>query len=324
MKHQAYLSLMTIEYRHPTIEDIEIMTDVVNRSSRELPLHRDDTAEEMRVWTFEEDDYDPAGYLLAFVDGEPAGYGGSMVQRSRQESGMNDAFIGVSVVPEHRGIGIEQHFMKFAIDYLRSRGVKYAKRWTMGTEGWRNDLSVEFGMKDIRHGYTMIYDKDERPPKVVVPEGIEFHKVMFKEASDEDVADFVQSFNDTFANHFNFSPQPVERFIKYRDTEKEISILTYARKGDKTVGVCMCEEPTIYNEQNGTKDGWANILGVSKEYRSKGLGRALLADGMNWVWDRGLCPIYLGMDAENSKALDLYISLGFRVNTEGITYKMDL
>ena len=145
-----------------------------------------------------------------------------------------------------------------------------------------------------------------------------------EEASDEEIAEFVVAFNDTFADHFNFSPQPVERFIKYRDTEEEISVMTYARKDGKTIGVCMCEEPTIYNEQNGTKDGWADILGVSKSYRSKGLGRALLADGMHWLWNRGLNHIYLGMDAENSKALDLYTSLGFRVNTEGITYQLEL
>lgn len=314
---------MPIEYRHPIEADIEAITDVVNRSSRELPLHRDQLVEEMRIWTFGEKDYDTEGYLLAIVDGEVVGYGGAKIDKFRQEF-MKDAHIGVYVVPEHRGKGIEQHFMSHAIDFLRKGGVKFAKRWTMGTEGWRNDLSVEFGMKDIRHAYTMVYDKDERPPEVAIPDGIELHYVMLKEASDEDVADFVEAFNDTFADHFNFSPVPLERFIKYRDTEEEISVLTYARKDGKTIGVCMCGEPTIYNEQNGTKDGWANILGVSKEFRSKGLGRALLADGMKWIWDRGLHTIYLGMDAENSKALDLYTSLGFRVNTEGITYQLEL
>ena len=114
---------MTIEYRHPTIDDIETITDISNRSAKELPLHRDMTVEEMRSDTFDEDDYDTTGHLLAIVDGEPAGYGGAMVQKSRQESGMNDAFLGVGVVPEHRGKGIEQHLMKHGLDFLKEKGI---------------------------------------------------------------------------------------------------------------------------------------------------------------------------------------------------------
>ena len=36
-----------IEYRHPELADIEEIVDVLNRSSRELRMHRDETAEEL-------------------------------------------------------------------------------------------------------------------------------------------------------------------------------------------------------------------------------------------------------------------------------------
>ncbi len=315
---------MSIEYRHPTEADIEAMTNIVNTSNKELPLHRDESEEEMRVWTFGEDDYDPKGYLLALVDGEPVGYGGTVVSRSRQESGMKDAFIGVSVTPEHRGKGIEQHLMEHALAFMKERGVEYAKRWCSLTSGWRHDISLEFGMKDVRHGYVMIYDQNAPPPDVPLPEGMRYEHTVFKEASDEIIKQFVEGFNDSFFDHYNFSSVPVDRFIKARDTDREPARITFAKEGDNIVGVLLVEESTIYNKENGTKVGWADILGVMSQYRKKGVGRALLSNGMKWILDQGMDTIYLGMDAENAKALDLYTSLGFKVEQEGISYQLDI
>ncbi len=315
---------MTIEYRHPTIDDIEAMTDIANRSSRELPLHRDNTVEEMRAWTFEEEDYDPKGYLLALVDGEPAGYGGTMVQKSRQESGMNDIHIGLGVVPEHRGKGIEQYLMKHGLAFGREKGIKYAKRWCSLTEGWRHDLSLEFGFKDVRHGYVMVYDQNAPPPNVPLPDNMRFEHHDFKSASSEVITQFVEGFNDSFVDHYNFSPVPIQRFIKAQEVDMEPGRITFAKEGDDISGVLLVEESTEFNKENGTKVGWANVLGVRKEYRKRGIGRALLSDGMKWILDQGMDTVYLGMDAENAKALDLYLSLGFKVDQEGITYQLDL
>ena len=100
--------------------------------------------------------------------------------------------------------------------------------------------------------------------------------------------------------------------------------ITFAKEGDNIAGVLLAEESTVYNKENDTLIGWANILGVMSQYRKKGIGRALLSDGMKWILDRGMDTIYLGMDAENAKALDLYTSLGFRVDEESISYRLDL
>ena len=41
-----------VEYRHPSEADVEAINDVLNRSARELPLHRDETIAETREFTF--------------------------------------------------------------------------------------------------------------------------------------------------------------------------------------------------------------------------------------------------------------------------------
>ncbi len=170
----------------------------------------------------------------------------------------------------------------------------------------------------------MVWKQKDAPKTLPPPEGISIEYKMFKEASDELVAQFVEGMNDSFADHYNFSPTPVEKFLKWRETDEEISRLTLAKDGQRIVGVCMCEESVLYNMENNTKAGWANILGVTKSHRKRGIGRALLTEGMKWIADRGMDTIYLGLDAENRKALGLYMSLGYQVHTESINYELKL
>ena len=316
--------MTNVEYRHPTIDDVEAITDVSNRNSREIPLHQDNTVEETRAFSFEEDDYDPKGFLLAIVDGEIVGYGGSHIIKRRIEMGKDDAWIVISVVPEKRGIGIEQHLMEFGLDYLRSRKIGTAKRGCYGLDGWRHEIGLEYGFKDVRHSYIMVWKHDKAPEAIPPPEGITLEHIMFKEASDEDADLFVDNFNSSFFDHYDFSQALVKDFIKWRELDRENTRLTFAKDGQKIIGVLMCEESLTYNKENNAKNGWANILGVNPSHRKSGIGRALLSNGMKWIYNQGMDTIYLGMDAENSKALGLYTSLGYKVHKESISYALKL
>jgi ribosomal protein S18 acetylase RimI-like enzyme len=214
--------------------------------------------------------------------------------------------------------------MRFGLDYLRSRNVTLAHRSCFGTEGWRHDLAHEFGFKDDRHFFMMEWKEKDGPTSIPPPEDILFEHEIFKEASDEFVIAFAEGMNEAFADHYNFVARPPDKFLKWRETDEDYCRLTLAKDSGVVVGVCMCEESVLYNIENKTKVGWANILGVIPAYRKKGIGRALLSEGMKWVYDRGMDTIYLGMDAENRNALGLYTSLGFKVHTESITYDLRL
>lgn len=315
--------MLFIEYHHPTEADLEKITDVLNRSRRELSFHTDQTAEKVSTQTFEDADYDPQGYWLAIQNGQTMGYGGAIVRRSRIEAGMNDGRIDVDVVPEYRGKGIEQELMKLSLEYLKSHKIGKAQRWCMGTEGWRHDLVLQFGFKAVHHEYFMVWE-GETPERYPLPERTHFDNKLIKEATDEEIVHFVEMFNNTFSEHYNFAPQSVERFIRFRDTNKDIWRITFAKDGQTTVGICSYGEYTQYNKENNTRIGIVGVLGVVKAYRRKGIGRALLSDCMTWLCGRGMDTIYLQVDAENPEALHLYTSLGFKVQKESTIYQLEL
>jgi len=316
--------MTNVEYRHPTIDDIEAITDIFNKSGKDYPLHTDNTVEEMLEFTFKEDDYDPKGFLLTFVDGQAVGYGGSRVQKRRIDAGKNDAWITIVIIPELRDIGIQQHLMEFGLEYLKSRKIKTAKRSCYGLEGWRHDVTLEYGFKDVRHSFRMIWKHEKAPEAVPPPDNTILEHIMFKEASDEKITLFVDNFNSSFVDHYDFSQILVKDFIKWREIDRNITRMTFAKRDNEIIGIIMYEIATVYNEENNAKVGWADVLGVNPPHRKSGVGRTLLSTAMQWIYEQGMDTIYLGMDAENRKALGLYTSLGYDVDKESISYALEL
>ncbi|RLC56752.1 MAG: GNAT family N-acetyltransferase, partial [Chloroflexota bacterium] len=91
------------------------------------------------------------------------------------------------------------------------------------------------------------------------------------------------------------------------------------------VGVCLCNIYPEENERVGREQGWVDTLGVLREHRHIGLGRALLLEGMGALRRRGCTHILLGVDTENpTGALGLYEAVGFRAWKKQVTYRKPL
>ncbi|MBU7036736.1 MAG: GNAT family N-acetyltransferase [Theionarchaea archaeon] len=313
-----------IEYRHPTKADAAAIVDILNRSNADFPRQRQVTAQEFCLHVLEETDYDPESHWLAEIDNKAVGYGGGDVHESHIDMGLNNAWAGVEVVPEHRGKGIEQHMMLLSLEYLVSKRVHTVQQYCMGTKGWRHDLAREFGFKDVRHGYMMIWKKNGEPHVYRPPDSIYLEHKMIQEVTDEELTIFVETYNDAFSEHYNFSPMTVQQLARSRDTSTGSARVTFAKDGFKTIGFCAYGVQPPRNGENNTKTGMVRLLGVTKLYRGKGIGRALISHAVKWLSQEGIATIHLNVDAENPQALDLYGSLGFETLREDIVYEKEL
>ena len=56
------------------------------------------------------------------------------------------------------------------------------------------------------------------------------------------------------------------------------------------------------------------VIAVDPEYQGRGLGRALVLEGMRHMSNRGLSSVMLYVDADNHAGLSLYEQLGFRLD----------
>ncbi len=73
-----------------------------------------------------------------------------------------------------------------------------------------------------------------------------------------------------------------------------------------------------------TRGGHFVGVGVLPEYRGRGLGRALMAAGLNYCVDRGLSPVTLNTEPFRAAALALYLKLGFEAVATAYRYRKEL
>ncbi|MBU6998338.1 MAG: GNAT family N-acetyltransferase [Theionarchaea archaeon] len=313
-----------IQYRHPTKSDAAAIADILNRSNTDFPRQRQVTAQEFCLHILEDTDYDPQGHWLAEVDSEAVGYGGGDVHKSQTDTRLNNGWVGVEVVPEHRGKGIEQQMMLFSLEYLGSRRIYAAQQQCMGTEGWRHDLARELGFRDVRHGYLMMWKKTKEPRVYQPPDGIHLEHRPIQEITDEELTIFVETYNDAFSEHYNFSPMTVQRLQRSKNTNERSARVTFAKDDSKTIGLCTYGARLSGRREENAKAGMVGLLGVSEPYRRKGIGRAMISHAMKWLSQEGMATICLSVDAENPHALDLYTSSGFETMREDIVYRKEL
>ena len=313
-----------ITCRHPVESDLDVITQIWNDSRAGMLHYRRMSRDEVRSETFGEDDYDPEGAWIAYDGDEPVGYAEGLVDRTRVAYGRNEGYARVEVIHAKRGLGIERDLMDSALDYLRTRGVKAALYSTQAQDGWRNGIASDAGFKEARRFYMMLYRGTVPPGGPTLPTGIHLERAMTKGASDETLRTWIDATNDSFSEHFNFSPWTVERIRSYTKTTLDIPSVTFAYDGKTVVGAALNEDSDGFNRENGTKEGWIAVLGVVKSYRGRGLGKALLVDGIRWLMERGLDTVRIGVDAQNRSALDLYTSVGFEVTSENISLRKEL
>jgi len=317
-------SVADLELRHFSEDQLESYIDIVARSRADHPYERRLTKEEARVWTLADPDFDPEGSWVAYLGGEAAGFAAAQIESNRIAAGMNDGFVDVEVVPEHRNKGIERRLLDLCVEHLRSKGVGKARARSVVADVWKRSLLEPDSFEEEYRVYILVRRGRSGVHAAQVPEGFSIHRKPLAECSDADVSTAVETFNDSFRDHFSFAPEKPERWINFRDSAKDLGILTLAMSGDVAVGLCVSEESSVFNEERGVKAGWVDILGVRPQYRRRGLARALLADGIALLLEKGLDTVYIGVYAKNEKALDLYRSFGFEKDGESIWYSKRL
>jgi ribosomal protein S18 acetylase RimI-like enzyme len=64
--------------------------------------------------------------------------------------------------------------------------------------------------------------------------------------------------------------------------------------------------------------GYLQRLAVVPELQGRGIGRALVADALQWLARRGVTNTVVNTQVENERALQLYLAMGFRLQPSGL------
>jgi ribosomal protein S18 acetylase RimI-like enzyme len=185
------------------------------------------------------------------------------------------------------------------------------------------NLFATFGLRPARYFFDMMYEGGSVPLDPGLPAG--WSTRPFAWGEDEEVAWRV--LDTSFRDHWGHTPLTYEHWLHWiRTGPFEADLVTLAEAPDGEVGgVCLCLIDHETNERRGRNEGWIDALGVLREHRRQGIGRALLVKGMECLHRRGCTHLLLGVDTENpTGALGLYESVGFEKWKVGIAYQKRL
>ena len=178
------------------------------------------------------------------------------------------------------------------------------------------DAVRRLGFSVERYSFIMVL-RDLNQKGLTVPEGYALQPIR---PTDEHLyRGFAREINanfDTLAGHLPMPDDGLrEWFTDETYLEDGIVLLLH---GDTPIGT-VC----VMNEYEDRKAADISALSVAKAHRRKGLGRLLLKHAVCFAAWRGLQPVFLSLNAENDRALQLYRSEGFIVTVKVTCFSRD-
>jgi ribosomal protein S18 acetylase RimI-like enzyme len=306
--------------------DLAPITELLNLCDAADRLDDNYAIDDLRV-EFADPRLDPANDMRLWEDGDGrlVAFGQTWINR---EGDKIDGSLYWRVLPSARGAGLEDEIMAWGCERIRAAGQEAGKpavifSFTRDHDQYSQDVLRRHAMAPVRYFFRMTRPLDEPIADAELPEGFVLRHVV----SDADVAGWVEAFNQSFIDHWNFHPMTVEghrHWLQHPAYRAERDLIAEAPDGT-IAAFCFCEIDPEDNARNNRNEGWIGILGTRRGFRKLGLGRAMLLHGLRRLKADGVDTAKLNVDAENpTGALRLYESVGFRVAQRGLSYSKEL
>jgi mycothiol synthase len=290
---------MTVEIREATLEEAASVAGLLNQHGQSVFGEAEVDEAEARHWLampglwvrVAERDGDLVGYLDVNSMGED---GSTWLDLRALDAGAAEALLAAG--SSHAGTGTTRVVVQGADEILR--GVAEAAGW-----------------KPVRQSYQMRIELSDAIPEPQWPEGI---AVRTMEPGEEER--IYEASNAAFADHWDFHPQPFDRWRAYAFGGESFdpSLTWLAEDGRELAGISV----NRWHFSGDPKFGWIEILGVRPQWRRRGLATALLQHSFRDFRSRGGTRVGLGVDAENTTgAVRLYEGVGMQVARRNDLYE---
>jgi mycothiol synthase len=302
-------------------KDEEAWVRVRNAENREDKESRQMTVEEMRVLE-KAPNFTAKGMFIAELDGQPVGIIHAYVDEKRKEK---KGFLrNFGVIPEFRGIGIEEKLVKTALIKLQKREMYTVQAWTHESRKDRIDLWEKNGFKLVRKFSLMKRIIDD------LLEDIGNQEVTITNVNtdlDEDLKQLNYLDNECFKEHFNYRPSTIEqtKFFTQKDPWFKDQAWFFTTLNNQHVGYVGVGIDKKYNVEKNSKCGWILDIGVLKPFRRRKIGTRLMMQSIQALKNKGMNAVLLGVDDWNvTKAMHLYEKVGFQVVKKDLTYEREI
>jgi mycothiol synthase len=216
------------------------------------------------------------------------------------------------VHPDQRGRGLGGFLIDWAEKEVAARGRPILRASALTADTAAARLIASRGFAPVRHFYRMLIELDGPPPAPELPAG--FALVPFRPGQDEEVLH--ATLEEAFADHWGYEYESLDEWQKsvFGRSWWDPSLVYLVREGDEVVAAEINAFRFGY--------GWIGSIGTRRQWRGRGLGRALLLAAFGEFHRRGECRIGLAVDAGNETgATQLYEGVGMRIAWQADVYE---
>lgn len=227
------------------------------------------------------------------------------------------------VHPKYRRKGIGTNLLKTILNRCNKLNINIMDVYTLKDSEAAREFAKKHKFKIERYSFKMRKENLKNIEKVKIPNGITFDKLNFEKYSLKDLTDID---NETFKDHWGF--MEVNEDDWERETKSSYFLengIIFAKDREEIVGFSYAEFDEEDIKKRGERVGYIYMLGVKKDYRRKGIGKALLLSSIKFLKKHRVDIAELGVDAENpNKAKHLYESVGFREKSRAVCFRKHL
>lgn len=308
-------------------EDIPAIVAMVNASSQAIEGRNSLSVEELaHGWESEVWSAAKHARVVAAPDGQIVGY--TEVWNVRPPKVR--PFVMEVVHPEYTHLPIGTAMVTWAEAVLRGeldQAPEGARVEMLASANLKDQadmkLLTDYGFEITRYFWNMVIDLDGALPEAQWPEGITVRTLR----PDEDEREAYKVVRASFQDHWGYTEAPFEEayhaweHMVLTQENYDRSLRFLAMDGDRIVGVSLCQP----SEGGNLEMGWVATLGVIREYRGKGIAKALLYHSFGEFYRRGKKSVGLGVDAASlTGATKLYESVGMRVTQQYANFSKEL
>jgi ribosomal protein S18 acetylase RimI-like enzyme len=246
-----------------------------------------------------------------------------------QEEKPNDRiyFSVLNIKPEWRLQGIEQSMLNWCETHLRKIAEehpqdsrRYLQIESNDKKTWFNQIIQSLAYQPARYGFGMSRPLDNIP-QAKLPEGIEV-----RTAEEKDYRKIWDASIEAFRDHWGFSEPTEQDYQGYLSSKYfQPELWQVAWHGDQVVSSVLNYIDDDYNQKNNCLRGWTEQIATHRDYRCRGIAKALIVRSMHLHKAKGMTEVALGVDTQNPNgAFQLYESLGYKHEKTWITYRKEM
>jgi mycothiol synthase len=300
---------VNVELRAPRLDDVEALTDLINRDSEELIGAREESVESIRTWLTGPKLNPETDIRVAVVDGTFRGY-------VDLDEDPHPIYWADLRVPVSEPDDIRAALLDWTETRTTERAGEVLRFHAISTDKATKRLLEARGLGVIRHFYRMRIELDEALEKPQWPD-----EVLVRTVRPEDTEAVYEAHQETFEDHWEHTRMPLDEWKHAFMSEGFDPELWFLAESDgELAGISMCRQ-----HEGEPDQGVVRVLGVRSGWRRKRLGRALLVHSFHEFRRRGLKAAILGVDAASlTGANRLYESVGMRVIVQSDVYEQRL